>query len=1457
MSDNGETPKKTPMDQKIDQASPAQMPPFEKYDPVGLEGRPIAQSRQSTSSADDTKLSSWAMAEVERSLAGGVLKTPRDKLDAFAKAINQKQDLRLRSLSRLIHTKLVNDHAKEISSGPTSNRVREFDLQSQTMRMVTANATLGSYQFQQTQSLPYMRKSLALGYQKVSLLKTIARGIGSLEKALVSKLEAIKINTAAAAPRKMSFFKKLWIDVANANRSRIANNISDFTMDGWSSRYKKYVVPGARKVSSILADTSLSGGINGLRSRTTGAVNSSRRTLREVAQNADTSTRSGRIKRVSATAASGVLGGIAGIAQKLRLGKAANANTAKVIKPLVDLPGRFNPFSKLGYTDTGIHGFGKSDEPPTLLGQFEDWRKEYSSKTDTIIEHLSAIRGTKKVPGGKRGGGGAGGSKPSASELPECKDPADTPPSRSLGSSLRDRLVPKGSSLKSPLSRSDGEDSPTLSDVLHGVRERRSKRKAKVTSMVNKIRHEIHEAYYPTKHEPSNIQRTSRWSGKLMDRVRAGGSEHPVVNAGYTRKQKVVVVPPRDATPDRAFFASIFDRLGKRMDHVSSVVDDGNRKRTLFERLQERWKQIGDRSAQQKTRKNSYEDLEAHRPKNKKPLESRVKSAAKGATRGVGANLAQGNILGAGGSILSNLFGMGSDKVGSLLGRGGKKAGRGLLKAGKGLFSRGAVSVEKDLAKKAVAGVSGKTAKVTQKVLAKGGKLLVRGAAGTARLGARATVAGLKATPAIARGGWSAAKVIVPGAARLGWGATKLAAGVGGGLIRGVAGAGLGLGKTLLSSAAKGIGPSLVVGLGAHLAGNWLDKNTTGLTHRLGKTATRAAEWGAAGAVFGPWGAGIGAAMGAIYENSDLLATGLKAAGSFTMRAFHATGSAVANVGSVVWHGVVGKAAVVDASGKVKYREQQSVLGGIKSALFGSKTTYSKSGDVVKMGQSGLFPTIGQGLKTTMFGEKASYDKNGKIINKGSPPLLESLKGTFFGPDARYDSKGNLISAGKKSFIQRTLTSVSKNLFGIDPDNKKSVFGQLKDKFTSVGQDLTKGVGSVINGIKNGMSAAGGALSSAGGAVADAAKGAYDAAASGANYVVQSITGNKGEMFQKIMGMARGAGDPHPEVTAAQWALESGWGKSMSGKNNPFGQKARKGEPATTRKTWEIVGGSKQVIMAPFKDYPSLDAAIQEHVEKWTKRKTNPGSTPIQAAAAIKAAGYATDPAYVMKLGKMMAMAGVDPTKPLNSQAAGQNTGGKSSSKSSGASGASPTAGTWNISGALSKTGYNSNQPQLSPKPPAFAPTAAVKLAQAAPVSVKANTAGTTRTPVRSAMVKEDHTPAPIKTARPAKTQDASAHDSMSASTQHIANLIESISHQTKAISDNTAALSQHGTSLAAHQKAATAAAEATTKTAATIIPVMAQHRAAPAQSQHNNTSPLMGVVMSMAKTVVRTGNHT
>jgi hypothetical protein len=125
--------------------------------------------------------------------------------------------------------------------------------------------------------------------------------------------------------------------------------------------------------------------------------------------------------------------------------------------------------------------------------------------------------------------------------------------------------------------------------------------------------------------------------------------------------------------------------------------------------------------------------------------------------------------------------------------------------------------------------------------------------------------------------------------------------------------------------------------------------------------------------------------------------------------------------------------------------------------------------------------------------------------------------------------------------------------------------------------------------------------------------------------------------WKGVKAAAAKAGAKHPSVVAAQWALESGYGKHTSGKNNFFGLKGS----GTERETKEFINGQWITIQAGFIDFPDLQTCVTYLVDRWYRdyqryKGVNRASSPEECARLLVAEGYATDPQYADKLIKLM-----------------------------------------------------------------------------------------------------------------------------------------------------------------------------------------------------------------------------
>jgi len=141
-------------------------------------------------------------------------------------------------------------------------------------------------------------------------------------------------------------------------------------------------------------------------------------------------------------------------------------------------------------------------------------------------------------------------------------------------------------------------------------------------------------------------------------------------------------------------------------------------------------------------------------------------------------------------------------------------------------------------------------------------------------------------------------------------------------------------------------------------------------------------------------------------------------------------------------------------------------------------------------------------------------------------------------------------------------------------------------------------------------------------------------------------TGNSG--FADVMSLGTASGFKFPQVMAAMWAQESGWGKYRSGKNNVFGIKGA-GSTVTTE---EVVNGQRIRVNANFKDYASPLESAKDFVKLMEDPRYAPGikaaTTPRQAIEVIHKAGYASDPDYVPKVVSILQRMGVNVDQPYN-----------------------------------------------------------------------------------------------------------------------------------------------------------------------------------------------------------------
>ncbi len=132
--------------------------------------------------------------------------------------------------------------------------------------------------------------------------------------------------------------------------------------------------------------------------------------------------------------------------------------------------------------------------------------------------------------------------------------------------------------------------------------------------------------------------------------------------------------------------------------------------------------------------------------------------------------------------------------------------------------------------------------------------------------------------------------------------------------------------------------------------------------------------------------------------------------------------------------------------------------------------------------------------------------------------------------------------------------------------------------------------------------------------------------------------GDNNQRFQSAVALAEKLGAKYPEVVAAQFALESGFGNKPSGTNNFFGLKALPGTKGSLVNTEEDdASGKSKKVKANFINFDSEEKSFKYLIDKWYKdyksfTGVESGKSVKEVTNLLQQQGYATDPNYAKTL---------------------------------------------------------------------------------------------------------------------------------------------------------------------------------------------------------------------------------
>lgn len=150
----------------------------------------------------------------------------------------------------------------------------------------------------------------------------------------------------------------------------------------------------------------------------------------------------------------------------------------------------------------------------------------------------------------------------------------------------------------------------------------------------------------------------------------------------------------------------------------------------------------------------------------------------------------------------------------------------------------------------------------------------------------------------------------------------------------------------------------------------------------------------------------------------------------------------------------------------------------------------------------------------------------------------------------------------------------------------------------------------------------------------------------------KNVSNEQWDKAVQLYNVSKNRGDRYPELTVAQAALETGWFKSPAGRYNYFGQKATASQKGSTKSTREASNNSYYRTSAKFRDYDTLEEAVDDRIKKWGSKYSDAENID-EAISSIwrynpktgSGEGYATDINYASKLKTILGSMGVSSNK--------------------------------------------------------------------------------------------------------------------------------------------------------------------------------------------------------------------
>lgn len=331
--------------------------------------------------------------KIEQDIARNFFKGPKKSIDATAASLlNTKGTSVLQAYKQFVTGnggKLGTGRvsATTTTASPTIGTTPQFktrsDYVADAMHLAASRATIDMHRFHHAYSLPYMKRSLALAYDRTQMMRASVKLMDKTRTQLLAKLDAIKLNTAAPEAAKTSFREKVWDETRRQSISRLAASIQDLGFQYANRAYVSSVNTPLVKLRDRLSRGEKLSGV--VRSSTLRGVERLNR-MRDRSEVPETG-----LQKYLQSFRNSVLKAGVGVGAKIPANSKLLNVAGDVAYPLLDVASKFNPFNKSVFnpmastTSSGAENFvgidgsvqSISSASSPLLKAFTSWVREY------------------------------------------------------------------------------------------------------------------------------------------------------------------------------------------------------------------------------------------------------------------------------------------------------------------------------------------------------------------------------------------------------------------------------------------------------------------------------------------------------------------------------------------------------------------------------------------------------------------------------------------------------------------------------------------------------------------------------------------------------------------------------------------------------------------------------------------------------------------------------------------------------------------------------------------------------------------------------------------------------------------------------------------------------------------------------------------------------------------------